>query len=97
MAKMNHVLLYSNYEAAIKSLTDAQVGRLTRAMLHLLNTGEELELKGPERVAWAFAADQIRRNMEKYDEVCERNRKNAQSYWDSRRKEGIDKLKSYTP
>lgn len=95
MAKMNHALLYGNYEAAFQNLTDAQVGRLIRAMLHYLNTEEDQEPKGPEKYLWPVLKDQLARNMEKYEKICERNRTNSTTYWDAKRQDGIDKLKDY--
>ena len=81
--KMNHILLYGNYEKVFQFLTDAEVGRLIRGLLHYLNTGKEYRPRGKEQVAWGVMLDQVKRNMEKYEIVCERNRNNAQKYWDS--------------
>lgn len=81
--KMNHILLYGNYEQAFRFLTDAEVGRLIRGLLHYLNTGEEYTSRGREQLMWGILCDQVRRNMKKYEKVCQRNRNNAQKYWDS--------------
>ena len=83
MTKMNHIILYGNYEDAFCYLTDAQVGRIVRGLLHLLNTGEDFEPRGQERMIWGLLRDQYFRNLKKYEETCERNRNNAQKYWDS--------------
>lgn len=92
MGKMNHALLYGNYEDAFAFMNDAQVGRLVRAMLHFLNTEEELPLKQGDLFAWSLIKDQLKRNMEKYDEVCEKNRQNSRKYWDAQKaKEGENK------
>ena len=80
---MNHILLYGSYEEAFSCIPDVQVGRLIKAMLHYLNTGEENIPKGRERFLWPLLLDQVQRNMEKYELICERNRNNAQKYWDS--------------
>lgn len=85
MAKLNHALLYGNYEDVFNTMKDAQVGRLVRAMLHYLNTGEELPLKETDSAIWCLMKDQLQRNMDKYDEVCKRNRKNSKKYWDSQK------------
>ena len=81
--KLNHIIVYANYEGAFKSLTDAAFGRIIRGMLHYINTGEEYQPKGAEVFAWSFVKDQLDRNIEKYEIVCERNRNNSQKYWDS--------------
>lgn len=91
MGKMNHALLYGNYEDAFAFMNDAQVGRLVRAMLHFLNTEEELPLKQCDLCAWSLIKDQLKRNMEKYDEVCEKNRQNSRKYWDAQKSEGRGK------
>lgn len=84
MAKMNHIILYSNYEEAFQHLTDAQFGRLVRNMLHVLNTGEELPMKGAAYMFWPLVKDQLLRNMEKYDQICEKNRENSKKYWQAK-------------
>lgn len=84
MAKMNHVILYSNYEQAWQYLSDAQVGRVVRGMLHLLNTGEDFTPRGMEKVVWCLLKDQLLRNMEKYEEICEKNRENSRKYWQAK-------------
>ena len=81
MAKMNHLLLYGTYEKAFKSFSDEQVGRLIRSMLHYLNTGEEIEPKGQEKFVWSLVLDQLQRNMEKYEAICEENQRKSRKYW----------------
>lgn len=95
MARMNHLLLYGNYEEAFEYLSNADVGKLIRSALHLLNTGEEVVPTGAGRYIWPHIKDQVIRNMEKYDQVCARNRDNSQKYWDSKKKENMDLLKNY--
>jgi len=85
MKKMNHVLLYGNYEEVFKVMPAAEVGHLTIAMLHYLNTAEETQLTGRARMFWPLIKDQIDRNMKKYEEVCKRNRKNAKKFWDAQK------------
>ena len=84
MAKMNHIVLYGNYEQAWKALTNAQVGRVVRGMLHMLNTGEEFTPKGMECIVWCMVKDQLLRNMEKYEQICEKNRENSKKYWQAK-------------
>ena len=88
--KMNHLLLYGTYEQAFRLMPAAEVGRLVIGMLHYLNTGEEYVPKDKSQYIWVLIKDQIDRNIEKYEKVCERNRNNAQKFWDSRRAEGED-------
>jgi len=83
--KLNHIIIYANYEAGFRHLTDAAFGRIIRGMLHYINTGEEYKPKGAEVYAWDFVKDQLDRNIEKYEKTCERNRNNIQKYWDSRK------------
>ena len=85
--KMNHILLYGNYEKVFQRFPMADVGRLVIGMLHYLNTGVDFSPKGRLQYIWPVFKDQIDRNIEKYEKVCERNRNNAQKYWDSRKTE----------
>ena len=85
MAKLNHVLLYGNYEEAFRHMPPEEVGHLVIAMLHYLNTGEESDLTGMADMLWTLIKDQIDRNIKKYEQVCKRNRKNAKKFWDSQK------------
>lgn len=61
---------YFSYEDTCKRLTDEELGRLFRALMHFGATGELPDLAGRESVAFDFIADDISRAREKYDEVC---------------------------
>ena len=90
MKRMNHVLLYGNYEDAFRHMPPEDVGELVVAMLHYLNTGEESELTGMGDILWTLIKDQIDRNIQKYEEVCKRNRRNAKKYWDNQKGQPAD-------
>ena len=80
--KMDHIRLYGTYEDAFALLTDAQIGRVIRGMVHYLNTGEDFEPTGKCALLWAHMKTHLHINMKKYKLTCETNRKNIQNYWD---------------
>ena len=85
--KMNHIVLYGSYETVFRNMPVADVGQLTIGMLHYLNTGEDYEPKGRSQYIWYLIKEQIDRNIYKYEKVCERNRNNAQKFWDHQKSE----------
>ena len=76
--KLTFVCLYGNYSSTFETLPDAVVGRLIRALLTYLNTGEEIPLKGVAFHLWPSLRDQFLRDREVYERRCEQNRRNAQ-------------------
>ena len=64
---------FHNYFEKTKSLTDAEVGRLFRALMKFSATGEAPSLAGRESIAFDFIADEIARDVARYDEICKTN------------------------
>ena len=69
--------MYRSYEKELELLTDEQLGRLIRALLHFLNHGEETELPSPECYLWPRFREQHLRDADHYTETCQRNRANG--------------------
>ncbi len=68
---------YYSYADTCKRLTDEELGRLFRALMHFGATGELPDLAGRECIAFDFIADDIERSREAYERVCEKNRENG--------------------
>ena len=69
---------YDSYLSKLSRLSDQEVGRLFRALMHYHITGERQELTGRESMAYDFIVDDINRAAEAYEEKCERLRANGQ-------------------
>lgn len=67
---------FHSYFEKTKSLTDAEVGRLFRALLKFSATGEAPSLAGRESIAFDFIADEIVRDQEAYANLCRQNAQN---------------------
>lgn len=67
---------FHSYFEKTKSLTDAEVGRLFRALLKFSATGEAPSLAGRESIAFDFIADEIVRDQEAYANLCRQNAEN---------------------
>ncbi len=74
---MPFICLYLGYADSFSLLTDAQVGRLVRAMLAYAATGEAPNLKKPEQLLWVSIRQQLDRDQAKYADRCETNRRNG--------------------
>lgn len=73
-------LIYQDWEEVFDSLTDAQVGKLLKAMLDHAR-GEEVNL--PSRLSLLFISfrQQLDRNSENYKKKSEAYRENANKRW----------------
>jgi len=67
---------FHSYFEKTKSLTDAEVGRLFRALLKFSATGEAPSLAGRESIAFDFIADEIVRDQDAYAQLCRQNAQN---------------------
>lgn len=76
MAK-EYFCAYHSYLKSIRNLSDAECGRLFKALLQY-SAGEQLiNLQGREGIAFDFICEQIDRDNEKYAERCKTNRENG--------------------
>lgn len=70
---------YYSYLASMRNLSDAECGRLFRALLQYGSAGDKsINLQGRESIAFDFMAAQIDRDNEAYSERCQKNKDNIQ-------------------
>lgn len=74
---------YHSYVVAMSELSDAECGRLFRALLEYSATGIVSELRGNERIIFPMMAQQIDREKRAYEDKCNRNRQSAGRRWDA--------------
>lgn len=73
---------YHSYLKAMRNLSDAECGRLFRALLQY-SAGETLiNLQGREGVAFDFMTEQIDRDNAAYEEKCKKNSDNVKKRYD---------------
>lgn len=76
MAK-NSLVLYYDYEEKFEFLTDEQLGKLMRLVFHYEKTQELPEFDDPAvRVAFGVVKYDLDQNRAKYEQQCERNKRN---------------------
>ena len=77
-------VIYPDQWKALKGLSLARLGRVFKAVYETLNgvEGAEKELKGSVRIAYDFLRVQFDMDVEKYDQLCERNRIKAKKRWE---------------
>ena len=68
---------YHSYLKSMRNLSDAECGRLFRALLQYSAGDKSINLQGRESIAFDFITEQIDRDQAAYNEKCERNRENA--------------------
>lgn len=70
-------LIYLSYEEQFNLLSDEELGQLMRAIMQYEKTGEVPKLEGMLKMAFSFIKSQLDKDNEKYNEVCERNKRNG--------------------
>ena len=78
MAK-NSFVIYHNYRDTLEDLTDEQVGQLFRAIFNYEIDRTEPKFSGVLNVAFKFIKKDLDINLTKYENICNRNRKNGQN------------------
>lgn len=78
MAK-NSFVVYYNYRETLEDLTDEQVGQLFRAIFDYEIDRTEPKFSGVLNVAFKFIKKDLDINLTKYENICNRNRKNGQN------------------
>jgi hypothetical protein len=85
------LVLYTAYYDKFRKLSDEQFGQLIRYMLSYQKTGVVPEIKDfAMSIAFDVAKEDMDRNNKKYDEICERNRKNGMRGGRPKKPDGFD-------
>ena len=79
MKKPKGFFTYFHLSCVIDKLSDAQAGRLYKALMRYGDTGEITDFSDDLACDMAFTLmrGEIDVNFERYQEICERNRENA--------------------
>ena len=75
--EMTYFCCYHSYLKKCEKLTDQELGRLFRALLHYSMTDERTELAGRESIAFDFIVEDIDRAKVNYAETCKKNAENG--------------------
>lgn len=82
MKEQKSFLVYGDIEPVIDELSDEQAGQLFRGMVKYFKTGETPNFTGVLKFVFIPIQQQMDRDLEKYAEKCEKNRKKIKDYWD---------------
>ena len=81
---MKILQVFVDFIEDIEPLSDAEVGRLFKAMLrYAADDKYKPDLKGNERFTWATAKKMINKNWAEYRRLCERNKRVAENRYDT--------------
>ena len=80
MASKKGFLLLNNQIKIIETLTDEQAGQLLKAFYDY-NLGKEIKLNGLMLTVFSNFKIVFDENEQKYQETCEKNKKNIENYW----------------
>lgn len=84
--KKNSFILYTDAYDCIESYADAELGKLMRAIFIYETKNEITNLPENLKIAFNFIKKDLDRNRQHYEEVCEKNRKNALARWGKKKK-----------
>lgn len=73
---MKILQVFTDFVKDMEGLSDTEAGRLFRAMLKYADTGEELNLRGAEKILWPVAKKGIDKQREAYARRCAVNKQN---------------------
>ena len=73
----NSFIIYIDYEEQFNLLTDEESGQLLKAIIQYEKTRIIPKLNGAVNMAFSFIKNQLDRDREKYQNKCEKNRKNG--------------------
>lgn len=96
MAAKETFVLYKSYLQKTERLSDEQLGVLFRAILRHESGLDLPEMDALTAMAFDFIRVDLDANAEKYDEECERNRKNAQKRWHKDNANASDRIQPHT-
>ena len=85
---------YHSYRAWMKTLSDAEKGRLFDALLAYSESGEQLPLSGKEAALFPAMQWNIDRDKGKYEERCKQQSDNAKKRWDTKNAMACDGINS---
>lgn len=71
-----YIKLFTDFSATVDLLSDAEAGRLLKAVLHYANN-QEVNLTGQERLVYAMLKSQIDRDAASYQQFCDKQRENG--------------------
>lgn len=80
---MKYLKVFTDFACDMEPLSFDERGRLFTAMLRYAETGEETPLEGNERYLWCIAKRYIDTQAETYQRLCDRNKKNIASRYQS--------------
>lgn len=69
--------LLNSYQAHFEKMTDADAGKVIKAIFSYVNDGEVPELCGAAEIAFSFIENQLSRDLAEYESKCRRNRENG--------------------
>ena len=96
MGQLEYWPCYNSYMKKTEKLSDQEVGRLFRALMHYSATGERQELEGRESIAFDFIADDIDRAQSRYDDSCRKNAENIKKRWGKKDATEYDCIRPHT-
>lgn len=74
---MKYLKVFTDFIKTIGAFSDAECGRLFKAMLEYAGEGKEPEFRGNERFIWGTVQMNIDMQRESYDRICAQNKRIA--------------------
>lgn len=89
-------MLFHDLAEVLIALGDEKSGKLIKAMIQYSTDGIVPELESPLDIVFIQLRQQLDRDIERYDHICERNRENIKKRWDTKNTSRISGVPEYT-
>ena len=97
MAKdKSKVVFYTDWGNIFDALSDEDAGKLIKHFSRYINDKNPEDLPGLLSVVWLPIRDSLKRDLKKYEAVCEKNRENVRKRWDKKDTTVYDRIRSDT-
>ena len=84
-------LLYRNYSSGIDALSDADAGRLIKAVFKYVSSGEAVDLPPTANPLFMIIKERLDEDRREYEEICEKRKQAAEEAQRKREEEAIKK------
>jgi len=97
MAKdKSKIVFYTDWGNIFNALPKEQAGELIQHLCKYVNDENPPELPGLLNVVWIPMRDALKRDLRKYEAVCDKNKENIRKRWDKKDTTVYDRIKDDT-
>lgn len=90
------VKIYTEWKTQFSYLSDEDAGKLIKHLFAYVNDENPDDPDGVIGMAWVFIKQQLKRDLKKYEALCEKNKENVRKRWDKKDTTVYDRIPNDT-